>query len=27
MNRVAIEMITERIVSHIEKKGTSITYV
>ena len=27
MNRVAIEMITQRIISHIEKKGTNITYV
>ena len=27
MNRVAIEMITQRIISHIEKKGTSINYV
>ena len=27
MNRVAIEMINQRIISHIEKKGTNITYV
>lgn len=27
MNRVAIEMITQRIASHIEKKGTNISYV
>ncbi len=27
MNRVAIEMITQRIISHIEKKGTNIKYV
>ena len=27
MNRVAIEMITQRIISHLEKKGTNIEYV
>ena len=27
MNRVALEMIIQRIISHIEKKGTNITYV
>ena len=27
MNRVAIEMITQRIISHLEKKGTNIRYV
>ena len=27
MNRVALEMITQRIISHIEKKGTSTPYV
>ena len=27
MNRVAIEMITQRIISHLEKEGTNITYV
>lgn len=27
MNRVALEMITQHIISHIEKKGTNVTYV
>ena len=27
MNRVALEMITERIISHINRKGTDLTNV